>query len=374
MSNKYHMSVTLILALVTLVGCGKEEAAPVVEAIHSVKTVVIDAPSEGGIRQFPGRIDANRKADLAFRVSGTVNNITVKEGDRVQEGQVIARLDPTDYQIIANDRQASFDVAKANYERGKALVEKGTISKMDFDKLEGQYKSTRAALERAKQDLSYTTLRAPFTGDIARRHIQTFEQVQAKQAVMTLNDTSVLEVKFDVPENIMLSLSRTGIPREERRQKVAVTASFETLPGKRFELTFKETATKADPKTQTFEATFTMPRPEGVVVLPGMTVTVTVDLSRLIGSQTIFLLPVSAVVADTGLQGTAWVVDMESMTVNPRQVTVSKMLGNSIEVTGGLEPGDRVVIAGVPYLVEGMKVRVLPEREEAEPDNLNRAQ
>lgn len=365
MSRHSRLLVAMAFAVITMIGCSKEEVAPAPEVVRPVKTMLIEAPAEAGVRQFPGRIDANRKAELAFRVPGTVHKITVKEGDAVNKDQVIARLDPTDYQITVNDRQASFDAALANYERGKSLVDKGSISKMDFDKLEERYKNTHAALKRAKQDLSYTSLRAPFAGVIAVRHIENFEEVQAKQQVMTLNDTSVLEVKVNVPETLMLQLSAERPQSDE--QRIDVYASFDTLSGEKFKLTFKEMATKADPKTQTFEATFTMPKPEGLTVLPGMTVTVTSDLSKRIGIRTIFLLPASAVVADTGLQPTAWIVDEKSMTLTPRKITVGKMLGRSIEVTEGLNPGDRVVIAGVPYLVEGMKVTLSPDIEQADP-------
>lgn len=357
--------VIMAFTVITLTGCSEEEIAPAPEVVRPVKTMLIAAPADAGIRQFAGRIDANRKAELAFRVPGTVQKITVKEGDAVNKDQIIARLDPTDYQITVNDRQASFDAALANYERGKVLVKKGSISKMDFDKLEERYKNTRAALERARQDLSYTSLRAPFAGIIAVRHVENFEEVQAKQSIMTLNDTSVLEVKVNVPETIMLQIQADRAQSDEER--LDVYASFDTLLGEKFKLTFKEMATKADPKTQTFEATFTMSKPEGLTILPGMTVTVTSDLSKRIGIKTVYLLPVSAVVADTGLQPTAWIVDENSMTLTPRKIAVGKMLGRSIEVTEGLNPGDRVVTAGVPFLVDGMKVTLLPKTEQADP-------
>jgi multidrug efflux pump subunit AcrA (membrane-fusion protein) len=90
--------------------------------VRPVKTIVVVTPESGGIRHFPARIDANRKAELSFRVPGKVTELAIKEGDRVVEGQLIARLDPTDYQITVNDRQAPFDNARKNFERTKKLV------------------------------------------------------------------------------------------------------------------------------------------------------------------------------------------------------------------------------------------------------------
>ena len=103
------------------------------------------------------------------------------------------------------------------------------------------------------------------------------------------------------------------------------------------------------------------------MVLPGMTSTVYVDLSGVLGNETVFSVPVSAVAGDYKLNPRVWVVEPQSMTVMPRPVEVGRMWGRNIEVTDGIEPGDRLVVAGVPFLSEGMKVTLLPELEQAEP-------
>ena len=109
-----------------------------------------------------------------------------------------------------------------------------------------------------------------------------------------------------------------------------------------------------------------MPAPEEFNVLPGMTATVSVDFSGFLGAQQVFLLPASAVIADNAMQAKVWVVDENSLTVSSRQVEVGRMRGGEIEVLKGLEHGDRVIVAGVPFMVEGMKVWLLPDKEEAE--------
>ena len=144
---------------------------------------------------------------------------------------------------------------------------------------------------------------------------------------------------------------------------------FQSQKGKEYSLEFKEMSTKADASTQTFLVTYTMPKPESVIVLPGMTATVKIDLSRVISQDEIFYLPVSAVVADVDLKGTVWVVDEKTMQVEPVSVTVGTMKGNSIQVKEGIEAGQRIVIAGVPFLNKGLKVTLMTESEQAE-DNL----
>ncbi|MCW8929551.1 MAG: efflux RND transporter periplasmic adaptor subunit [Gammaproteobacteria bacterium] len=374
--KSFNSFCVLIIALAIFLftsGCSKKQEVEKVEEIRPVKTIVVKAPDAGGIRNFPGRIDANRKAELAFRVSGKVNELLVKEGDLVAEGDVIARLDSTDFQITVNDKSALFARTSNDFNRGKNLIKDGNISKMDYDKLESNFLSAKADLNLAKQQLAYTGLKAPFDGTVARRYIQNFEEVQAKQEIITLNDNEILEVKFDLPENLILRIKKMEdvdtVEESRMKHQIPVVAMFNSQKGKEYSLKFKEMSTKADSSTQTFSITYTMPKPQGVIILPGMTAMVKVDLSEVIDSENDFYLPVSAVVADVDLQGTVWVVNEKNMQVEPVSVKVGTMRGNNIQVTDGLSVGQRIVTAGVPFLYKGLKVTLMKELEQAK-DNI----
>lgn len=360
-----------LLSILLLVGCAEKEPPPQVEDVaRPVKTMVIAGADASGMRSFPARIAAAARAGLAFRIPGTVKDIPVKESDRLQQGDLVARLDPTDYQIVVDDKRATFTKAAKNFERGKKLIKSGTISQFDFDKLEAEFKNARAALKTATQDLAYTELKAPFDGIIATREVERFEEVQAKQTIVVLQNIEMLKVKFDAPESFIRSI-RSGGDEDGMRpsDRIPVVASFEGQPDISYPLTFKEVSTRADAKTQTFELTYLMKQWEqgAGTVLPGMTASVTLDLSGYIDSVKIFTVPVSAVVGDYKLDPHVWKVDEASMSVSPHPVKVGRLVGNSIEVLEGLEPGDRVVTAGTPFLVEGMRVTLLPELEQAEP-------
>ncbi|MBL3589821.1 MAG: efflux RND transporter periplasmic adaptor subunit [gamma proteobacterium endosymbiont of Lamellibrachia anaximandri] len=328
--------------------------------------MVVAAPARGGVRNFPGRIDAEHKAELSFRVPGKVIKLEVAEGERVKKGQLLAKLDATDYQVVVKDRQATYDNTKKDFDRAKGLVEKGHISRRDYDKIEASFKSASAGLEKARLDLRYTQLKAPFDGSVARRYIQQFEEVQAKQTVFSLMDNTQLEVKFDVPENLILRLTPAKTDAK-KAGKVSVWAAFDTVPDKRFDLAFKEIATKADAKTQTFQVTYTMPAPVELVVLPGMTANVTADLTKALEEKVVHFVPVNAVSANGKLDSRVWVVDETSMTVTARKVSLGRMRGAEIEVTDGVEPGLRIVTAGSAYLAENMKVTLMKQTEQAEP-------
>lgn len=358
----------LVLVWVTgaLAACAEPPAAPTEDVARPVKSMVVDSPEGSGVRNFPGRIESSNRADLAFRVGGTVANLAVSEGAPVTRGQTIARLDQTDFEITLKDRQATWDRASKDYERGKELVAEGAISRRDFDLVEANFKTADAALEQAKQNLGYTSLQAPFSGQIAQRHVDNFEEVGPGQMIYSIIDRESLEVQIDVPENIILLMPKGQEPGE-RAQQIRVWASFDIAPDKRFELDFKEAATRADAQTQTFQVTFNLPSPEGVTVLPGMTASVTVDLSRLVDEQAVYYLPLTAVVGDNGMNARVWTVDETTMTVQERPVKVGRMVGSSIEVLEGLEPGLRIVTAGAAYLNEGMRVSLLKQTEQAEP-------
>ena len=324
------------IAVGLLSGCGREESEPPPPASRPVKLFTVDGGSSEAIRTFPGRVDATQRAELAFRVSGQLQELLIKEGDLVEEGQVLARLDPTDYKIVLEDRQANFDNAERNFERGKELIVDGNISRLDYDTMEANYRTASAALTAAEQDLEYTVLTAPFKGRIARRNVENFEEIIARQTVIWLQNITVLDVIFDLPESVVRSVrgnaSNDGNLRSsETAGTVRATAQFEGRAGRSFPLRPKELATKADEQTQTFRATFTMDAPEDFNVLPGMTANVVIDLTAVVDKDVVKWVPVRAVQADNGLEPRVWVLDPASMTVSSRAVEVGRMSGRSIQ-------------------------------------------
>ena len=352
----------LAAVALSLSGCAEKEEPVVIDTARPVKSVVVGGPQASGERRFPGRVDSSSKAELAFRIPGTVKTLHVRKGDVVEAGQVLIELDPTDYEITLKDRQATYDRTKADFERVGELVKDGFISKSDYDKKEGEYKSAEAALHAAEQDIKYTKLSAPFGGTVAERYVETAEEVQAKQDVLAIQDEDQLEIKVDVPESIV-----TQVSRDSADERAPVYATFDAKPDVQVDLVFKEISTRADAATQTFQVTFLMEPPEGLNILPGMTATVVADVGKITSGKSKHFLPVSAVTADAGLEPFVWVIDEQAMTVAKRPVQVGRMSGWNIEVDSGIEPGSRIVTAGVGYLADGMKVRLMLESEQAQP-------
>ena len=362
-SGKRRLTFSLPLALLLaasffLSAC--EQPEPEYKPVsRPVKTIVVGGISGGDTRTFPAVVDAIQKADISFRVSGKIQKILVKEGDHVKKGQVLAELDPTDFEITLKDHQASFDTAKANYDRAKTLVEKGVISKVEHDDIRAKFYTAKANLDAARQDLSYTKLKASFDGVIAKRHVENFEEVVLSRPVFSLEDVSALKIQIDIPENLAIVINK------KRKGDRDLRAIFDSIPGQSFPLKYVESSSKADPNTRTFKVTLRMDNPADYNILPGMTATVFAELlpEESISAASIAV-PVSAVVANNDKQATVWVVDEDTMTVSPKTVEPGPMAGDTMLVAG-LTPGERIVVAGASFLRKDMKVTLLKTGEQA---------
>ena len=357
------LRILLSLLPLALVACNQAPETPAQEPIRPVKTLELGENQSLLQRRFPAHITASHRAELSFRVPGKIVRLPAKEGDEVTRDQVLAELDSRDYQLVVQDREAKFTRAKADYERGKKLVKQGHISRTDFDRLEANFRSAKAALEKARRDLSFTRLKAPFDGRVARRYVENFEEVQAKQPVMALEGIDQFDVKVDLPENLVRRIRRRqeDVPPEKAPETIAYI-HFDRRD-RRYPLTFKEIATRADPRTRTFEVTFTMPAPEDLTILSGMSAEMELDLTALQagGSKNVIEVPASAVFSrpESAKDSYVWVVDEDKMEVQPRKVRLGPIEDDRITILEGLEGTERIVVAGVHNLHPGQKVRLL---------------
>jgi RND family efflux transporter MFP subunit len=359
-----------IAALLT--ACGEAPAPAAGPVSRPVKLFTVDSAMSDAIRRFPATIEASTQAELAFRVPGRLQELPIREGDIVEDGELVARLDPTDYEIALEDRQASFDNASRNFRRAQELVGDGNISRLDFDRMEAEFRSARAALAQAKTNLGYTELRAPFTGRIARREVENFEEVLAKQTIAHLQDTDELDVIIALPESVVRSVSSaapeeisTTSATQSSAAEVRALVSFEDHADIRYALDLKEIATRADKDTQTFRVTFSMPQPEEFTVLPGMTAEVELDFTGMLNETASTWVPARAVQADAELGPRVWVLDPDSMTVSSRPVEAGRLAGDMIEILTGLAGGEEIVAAGAAYLSERMAVTRMANGEQA---------
>jgi RND family efflux transporter MFP subunit len=310
-----------------------------------------------GTLEFPGEIRPARQADMGFEVAGKIVAFPAQEGQRVDEGTVLARLDPRDYDSELAKQRAQLDKTRTDLERYRTLYDEGVSPRAEFERAQRNYEAAQANYQQAAKAVEDTELRAPFDGVVARKLVEDFVNVQAKETVLILQDDSSLEIRVSVPERDFARME-TGLSLEERSRRARPRVVVSALGDRVFPARVTELSTTADPQTRTYQARFAFENPPDVNVLPGMTARVVVDVGGAAASgRPATTLPVQAVTADPEGEPFVWVVDPETLQVSRAPVGLGAMAGDRVEIVRGLEPGQTVATSGVAELREGMTVR-----------------
>ena len=361
----------------------EKEAEPEPEIIRPVRTIALAGGVDTTLRHYFGTVQGGKRADLSFRVSGTLNKILVEKGVSVKKGALLATLDPRDFNTAVSQAksalaqaQAQYVDAQANFKRYENLYKQKVVPRATYDTYKTQLDVTKSAVGTAQaqvksvQDsLKDTELRAPFSGVIADRMVENFQDVNAKQTIFSLQDISNLEIVFNIPDNDVLSVPLPNNMTFNQLIKNSenyfiLNAKFDAIPGKLFPLKIKEVAAQADSATKTYPVTATMPPQNGVRILPGMSVTVEADFSGALKTQkkfnSEFYVPLTAVLHENN-NNYLW--RYENGTANKINITTGTPDNNgNIEVKSeNLKHGDVIITAGVYFLHEGQHVRLVEE-------------
>ena len=348
------------LSLTLLAACEKEaEEAP--EVVRPVRILEISTLQGGDTLDYPGEIQGAQNAELAFEVEGRLIELPAEEGITVTENQVLAQLDPADYQAALDAAQARFNSAKDTFDRYSEVFERGAISRQEFDNARRQFGVQSADLASAKKALSDTELRAPFAGLIGRTYVENFNNVQAKQPILLLQDLSELEVVVNIPEQDWLR-AKPGLTLAQRSERARPEVSLSSLADRTFPARITEIAASADPVTRTFSVYARFDPPGDVSILPGMSATVTVRIPADLGDLgSAIQIPANAIVGGDDGGSYVWKVDTATMTVGLAPVKVGQLSGSEVDILEGLATGDRIAASGVQHLADGMKIRELTD-------------
>ena len=352
----------LILATFASSSCKEEEVVAVEPAPRPIKIYRLEGQLGDARPDYPGRIKAVKVVELAFEVAGRIIDWNVEEGQEVRKGQILARLDPRDYQAEAEAARARLRLAEAEYRRESKLFASGSGTQRDLDVATRSRDVSRAELRISEKALEDTRLRAIFDGVIARKLVTDFRNVEAREPVLLLQDESVMEVVVDVPERDLAG-GRQDLNIDEWNDMAKPIVQLSALPGSEFPVRLTELATAADPNTRTFRATFSMKKPDNIAVLAGMTAKLVITGYKTTGPDDV-LVPVGAVVADSNAEPFVWLVDEDSMTVSKLPVAAGPITGGRIDITEGLKGGEAIALSGVHLLTEGMEVTELKHSDE----------
>ena len=347
--------VVLLASAVLLAACSRP--APPEEPIRAVKILTVGAGSLTFSTEYAGEVRARLESRLGFRVGGKLVKRQAEIGQHVKAGQVLAQLDPQDYQLAADAARAqvaaaltSRDLAAADFKRYAGLKDQNFISGAELERREATLKSAQAQLQQAQSQLAvqgnqaqYAVLSADVSGVITAVDADPGQVVAAGAPVVRIAVDGVRDVVFSVPEDRVGSL-KVGAP-----VTIRVWAQNTELPGR-----VREVAASSDPVTRTYPVKVTIDSPQPPPL--GATVYVSPQAGAAAGTPVIKL-PTSALRQD-GKTSAVWVLDKASMTVRSQPVQIATADGNEAVIAGGLQPGMLVVTAGVHVLSPGQKVSI----------------
>ncbi|MCV6638890.1 efflux RND transporter periplasmic adaptor subunit [Candidatus Albibeggiatoa sp. nov. NOAA] len=356
----YFVSKLVLLGLSSLVltAClpEPEEIAPPPNLIRPVKIITVSDQSNKNLRTFPATVEAVNEAKLTFRVGGQIIKRPVKAGQEVRKGQLIAQLDPKDFQTQVFDRQARFNLAKAQYDRAAKVVKEGHVSRADFDSRKAEMLAAKAALKQAKDNLSYTKIYAPFSGEVSQVYADNHELVSTSQPIVMMQSSDNIYIAFQVPEQIVASVEDREEAKKAKNQVI-----FDARPDQSFLADFHEIDTQADSATRTYKVRLLLKKPQNFNVLPGMSAKVVVDLALISNkSKTTVKIPPACVFEseNDGLKY-VWIYDNNTSKVSKRPVSVGALTESGLEILNGVKLGEQIVAAGVNQIHENTKVRPL---------------
>jgi len=357
----YKQMLGVICIALALAAC--KEKTEIIEVIRPIKTITVSQQAAEQIRKFPGTVAAVDSSGLSFQVAGQVESVKVDIGDHVTKDQLLAALDPEPYQLEVDAAKAELVKAKANvtntkaeFDRQKRVFEQGAGAKSDLDAAEYNYKAAGSAvnvqvarLDLANRNLRKTKLLSPYDGTIAWRSVQPHEEVQVGQKVFEINAKGTMEVQLAVPESTIDRIFING----------PATITFPTLPGASVKGTISFIGAAAV-KAGAFPVKVELIDPSKDVK-PGMTAEANL-LIKDENRQPGYLVPLQAILPATEAnQGYAFIYDPQTSTVKKTPVRSRGMEEKKAIIAEGLSAGDIIAVAGVSFLADGMKVKLMKQ-------------
>ncbi|MBU0944639.1 MAG: efflux RND transporter periplasmic adaptor subunit [Proteobacteria bacterium] len=344
----------LILILCTILGffaikekgkqLAEEKAKAEVEQKQALNVVVLDiqpSPLRNRIN-LPGTVEPWQRLELLAKIGGMVEEVLVREGDQVQEGTVLARIEEADYRIGLQAAQATWTLARAEYQRGKTMHTKGIATQAELENLHARLQTAQATLDDAQLKLSRCTITAPMSGVIRRLDakaglllavadpVAEILQIEQVKAVVGIPESDVTAVRG--LDEISLSIQALGDRQLKGKKHFLSPAPESNAHVYRLELALAN---------------------QDLSILPGMFVRADIIKEERANALAI---PLYSVITRKGEQ---FIYLEDRGVVRKQLVQLGIMEGWMVEVTDGLKEGDRVVVEGHRDIEDGQEVRVI---------------
>ena len=340
LKHGYHKISGVMVSSVLLLGCGEKEQQVAEPDSRPVKLLAITVGESESFRTFPATVEAGDKAILAFRVGGELASIAVRSGDIVKKGMTLAKLNEDELSLLKRQAQANYQLALVQFKRNAELRKTKVISELDYDTSKATLNQAKASLDKAKANLSYATLVAPYDGNISLKMIENYEYVNAKEPVLHIQSSGLINVTFQLPDHLFARF-------KGYTKAINPVVTFDTDLTQSYSAEFKEVDTEADSKTNSYKVTLFMARPDDKNILPGMSGQVRIKIPK----GKVGAVPKRALIKE-GQQVFVWAVNGDGV-VKKTAVT----LNENNHIVAGIEDGTLIATSGVEELQDGQKVR-----------------
>lgn len=330
--------------------------------VRPARVIEINYYLRGHSVTMAGTVVPRIEATLGFRVAGKITERLVDVGATVQPGQVIARLDPSDYRLAVDNARAALVSAEADHQRAKAdheryqalrnsaayMSQTAELRQSTAATAQARVEQARSQLATAENNLAYTELHADAAGVVTAVTAEVGQVMAQGQGVAKVARTEELEILVGVPENRLAAM----------RQVPGAAFELWSEKGKKYAAKLRELSPSADPVTRTYPARFSVVERPSFIGL-GMTATLTFERNDL---EPVANVPLSAIFQH-GTQPAVWVVDRATGEVALRDVVIARWRDDTAAILSGVKEGELIATAGVHKLEPGQKVRPVQQAE-----------
>ena len=334
---------------------GKPAREEVAEVVRPIKSIVVGSAIERPPLYFPGTVGADSQVDLSFEVPGRILRFPAVRGQEVAKGDLLAALDPSDFENQLKNAAADLERAQSSLARVERALQSQAVSQEDYSRAISERNKAAAALAIRKKALEDTRLEARFDGVVAQTYAEQYDTVSPGKPVLRLQDVEALTLTVSIPQEYML------LATVERLESMDIHVEFDWITGEEMSAELKDFSASADPVTRTYQATFHIEIPDGILLMPGVAGTLVVQRAPSPEHEGSVWVPSDAVGYDERGDPFVWLLenvagsDGHFKTVR-RNIVLGDRTGEMIAARDGLERGERIATAGINILTKGRTV------------------
>ncbi len=350
----------IVVILVAFAGtaCKPKAVAPsaAVQAVRPpTQVVVAEAKREIVTEKLAvvGGLAADEQVEIKAEIEGVVQEINFDEGQPVEAGRLLFKLDESKLFLAINEAETSFKLAQVNHTRAAQLFKDKLIPQAELDQAAAQFEASRVALELRNRYLKDARIHAPFAGVMGVRHVSLGQVIAKNTTLVTLVKLDPVRVELPVPERYLGQLKIGQM----------VEVSVAAYPGYKFNGTVFFIGPQVDPNTRTAVVKARLPNAKREL-RPGMLARAELLLAT---RENAVVIPETAIAQTFGAEQAAVFVMDANQTVQMRRVRLGLRLLDKVEVLSGIEAGEKVITEGIQKIAPGFKVKVASSNDGKKP-------